>query len=134
MAKPGQSCMPRMARAVSRRSGWMPPGRSETGPAGIEGRRPGLFIACRHVVCGPRPLAEELGEAPLEPADGSLTGIVRGREVRLPGDDVVELHDDIGAEIPLDVDDALGGEAATGAIDVAAELDAILVDAAEALE
>jgi len=47
---------------------------------------------------------------------------------------VVERHRNIGAQRPLDLRGALGRERAAAAVDVALELDARLVHAAEPLE
>jgi hypothetical protein len=47
---------------------------------------------------------------------------------------VVELHHHVGAEVALDLHHALGGEAERRAGDVAAEVDAVLVDAPHPLE
>jgi hypothetical protein len=41
---------------------------------------------------------------------------------------------DVGAEVALDLHHALGGEAAERAVDVAAEVDAVLVDRAQPLQ
>jgi hypothetical protein len=47
---------------------------------------------------------------------------------------MIELHDHIGAEVALDLHDQLGREAAARAVDVAAELDAVLIDASQSFE
>jgi hypothetical protein len=47
---------------------------------------------------------------------------------------VIERHRDVGAEVPLDLHDALGGERAQGAVDVALELDPVLRDPAQPLQ
>jgi hypothetical protein len=53
---------------------------------------------------------------------------------RLAGDHVVEGHGDVGAEGPLNLHGSLGGELTVGPVDVTLELDAVLVDPAQALE
>ena len=70
------------------------------------------------------------------PATASVRSIPSLGELvrRLAGHDVVERHGDVGAEGPLDLHGALGGERALGAVHVALELDAVLRDAAEPLE
>src|SRR3954470_7534554 len=57
-------------------------------------------------------------EAPRQPADAALAGIPSGRLIGLAGDDVIELHYDVSAEVALDAHHAFGGEEAAGAIDV----------------
>src|SRR5678815_4725355 len=44
----------------------------------------------------------ELGATADEPAQAPLARVARGTLLALPGDDVIELHDDVGAEVPLD--------------------------------
>src|SRR4051812_7585407 len=75
--------------------------------------------------------AREFVSTPSEPANAALAGVARGRGVACPGDDVVELHDDVGAEIALDLDDELRGEPAARSIEVAAKLDPVFVDGAQ---
>src|SRR5450756_1377780 len=76
----------------------------------------------------------DLGEAALEPANAALARIARARLVRLAGNDVIELHDDVGAQVALDLHHDLGGEKSAGAVDVGLELDAFLADDAKPLE
>ena len=47
---------------------------------------------------------------------------------------MIELHDHVGAEVALDLHDRLGREAASRAVDVTAELDAVLVHLAQSFE
>jgi hypothetical protein len=55
----------------------------------------------RHVrVLAAQPL--ELGPAARQPAQRALHRRARGRRVRAAGDQLVELHDHVGAEVPLD--------------------------------
>ena len=72
--------------------------------------------------------------APIQPAEGPLHALARGRGRRLARHDVVEGHRDIGAQLPLDLHGALRRQRAAGAIDVALELHPVLGDAAKALE
>ncbi len=69
--------------------------------------------------------------AALQPPQRSLQCVTgRGFVGRARGD-VVERHGDVGAQSPLDLGGALGGEVALGAVDVAGEFDAVVVDAPE---
>src|SRR3954463_1293242 len=70
-------------------------------------------------------------DASLEPANAPLTGVARGRVVALARNDVIELHDHVCAEVALDLHHRFRCEPVARSIDVAAELDAILVDRAE---
>src|SRR5258706_6414676 len=76
----------------------------------------------------------DLGEAAREPPDASLTRVAGGCLVGLARDDVIELHDDVGAKVALDLHHDLGREKSPRAVDVGLELDAFLVDGAEALQ
>ena len=85
----------------------------------------------------PRVLAREprvLREAPRQPAERALHRLAGERQGALPGRDVVELHDHVGAEVALDLHHQLGREADAASVDVALELDPVLVDAAHVLE
>jgi hypothetical protein len=75
----------------------------------------------------------EGARAARQPAHAPLTRVARRGRVALAGNDVIELHDDIGAEVALDAHHALGSEAAAGAVDVAAEVHPVLVDGAQPL-
>ena len=72
--------------------------------------------------------------APLQPSQRALQGVASGQFVRPSRHHVVERHRDIGAQRPLDLRGALGRERAAAAVDVALELDARLIHAAEPLE
>src|ERR1700692_4403768 len=52
----------------------------------------------------------DLGQAAGEPADASLARVPRGRFVGLAGDHVIELHDDVSAQVAFDLHDDLGRE------------------------
>ena len=112
------------ARAASRRrSAWMPPctiGKSACSCAAGDGDRRARAARTRR------------GSAPA--SAGSARSRRARRRLALPGNDVIELHDHVGAEVALDAHHALGREAALRAVDVAAELDAVLVDRAQPLE
>ena len=66
-----------------------------------------------------------------EPSQAPLAGVARDGGLALPGNHVVELHDDVGAEVPLDAHHALGREPPARAVDVALELDALLLYGAQ---
>ena len=72
--------------------------------------------------------------ASLQPPQRALEGVAGGGFVRPSRRDVIERHRDVRAEDPLDVGGALGGEAAARPVDVALELDAVLVHTAESVE
>src|ERR1700694_986813 len=58
----------------------------------------------RRVVQRLSPLqALDLGQATREPADAALARAACGRFVGLAGNDVIELHDDVGAQVALDL-------------------------------
>src|SRR6266852_1986182 len=76
----------------------------------------------------------DLGQAACEPADASLTRVPRGGFVGLARDNVVELHDDVGAQVALNLHHDLGREESPRAVDVGLELHAFLVDGSKALE
>ena len=73
-------------------------------------------------------------QAPREPADASLARVARRRLVGLAGNDVIELHDHVGAEVALDLHHDLGREETARAVDVGLELDALLVDVRSCVE
>src|SRR5438874_7472959 len=72
--------------------------------------------------------------APFQPPQRALEGVPGGRLVRSPGHDMVERHRDVRAERPLDLGRALRRQVPAAPVDVALELDAVLVHAARALE
>jgi hypothetical protein len=71
---------------------------------------------------------------PFQPLQRSFQGVACGGEIRSPRHHVIERHRDVGAEGPLDLGGALGGEEATRAVHVALELDALVIDPPEPLE
>src|SRR5206468_9643086 len=73
----------------------------------------------------------DLGQTAREPTDAALARITRGRFVRLSGNDVIKLHDDVGAEVALDLHHRLGSEESTRSVDVGLEFDAVFIDGAE---
>src|SRR5688572_5588441 len=73
-------------------------------------------------------------QAPSQPADAARARVARARGVALPGDDVVELHDDVSAEVALDLHHRLGSEATGRPIDVTAKLDSLLRDRSQLRE
>jgi hypothetical protein len=89
----------------------------------------GLLVLPGNRLLAYQPL--ELGAATGEPAQAALAGVARDVHFALPGDDVIELHDHVGTEVSLDAHDALRGEVASRAVDVALELDAVLVHGAQ---
>src|SRR2546426_2899253 len=62
--------------------------------------------------------------APFQPSQRPLEGVPCSRHIRPPRHHVIERHRDVGAENPLDLRGALGGERASTAVHVALELDA----------
>src|SRR3979411_1125482 len=100
--------MSRMARAASRR-----------GCAGLSACAVGNGLVAVHLL--------ERRRAAREPSEAPLARVARDDGLALSGDHVVELHDHVGAEVALDAHHAFGGEATLGAVDVAAEIDAVLV-------
>ena len=71
---------------------------------------------------------------PVQPPERPLHPFPRELVRRLARHHVIERHRDVGAQRPLDLHRALGGERAVGAVDVALELDAVLGDLPEPLE
>ena len=69
-----------------------------------------------------------------QPPDAALTRVARALLVRLTRDDVIELHDHVGAEVALDLHDGLRREHVLRAVDVAAELHALFAHGAQRLE
>ena len=80
------------------------------------------------------PQSRDLGGAARQPAQAALARVARGGLVALAGNDVVELHDHVGAEVALDPHHGFGRERAPRSVDVAAELDAVLDDRAQRLQ
>src|SRR6266478_5585315 len=76
----------------------------------------------------------DLGEAAREPPDASLTRVAGGRFVGLARDDVIELHDDVGAKVALDLHHDLGRKESPRAVDVGLKLDAFLIDSPETFQ
>ena len=76
----------------------------------------------------------EFGPTTLEPAETSFHRDPRRFFRRLAGHDVIELHDDVGAEVALDAHDRLGGELMERPVKVAAKLDTSFGDRAQAFE
>ena len=74
------------------------------------------------------------GSAPFQPPQRPLHPFFRQLPRRLAGDDVVEHHGHVGAECPLDLHGRFGSDRAGRAIDVADELDPVLLDLPESLE
>src|SRR2546426_5962090 len=72
--------------------------------------------------------------APFQPSQRPLEGVPCSRHIRPPRHHVIERHRDVGAENPLDLRGALGGERASTAVHVALELDAAFVHATKAFE
>src|SRR5258705_8225862 len=72
-----------------------------------------------------------LGQAPSEPADAALAGYTRRCFVAQARRNRIALHNDVGAEVALDLHHDLGGEEPARAIDVRLELDAVFVDRPE---
>ena len=70
----------------------------------------------------------------LQPPEGPVESVARGGLVCTPGDDVIKRHRDVGAELRLDFDGALGSKHPAAAVHVALEFDARFVDTAKALE
>ena len=103
----------------------------EPGEAGSPASQQPLFRVPRS--CS-RSQALELRSAAHQPSQAPLTRIARVRFIRLTGNDVIELHDHVGAEVALDAHHRLRREAVLRAVDVTAELDAVLVDGAQRLQ
>ncbi len=83
------------------------------------------------------PLVVQLGvprAAPLQPAKRPVQSLQGQLVRRLSRDHVVEGHGDVGAEVALDLDGALGRQRARGPIDVTLEGDAVLGDPPKRLE
>ena len=76
----------------------------------------------------------ELRHAPRQPAQAALARVARDALLALPRNDVIELHDHVGAEVALDLHHALRRERVLRAVDVAAKLDAVLAHGAQPLE
>src|SRR5688572_33350348 len=97
----------------------------------------GRFIGLRaHQSKGRRRILKsiQLGKTAREPADAALARVTRGRLVGLPGNDVIELHDHVRAEVALDLHHELGREKSLRAIDVTLELDAVFAERPELRE
>jgi hypothetical protein len=73
-------------------------------------------------------LLAESGPAALGPAQRQLHRFLDGGAVGRQPHAFVELHLDIGAETPLDLDGALRAHPVSGAVDMGAEGYAVLVD------
>ena len=123
MPKPGQSPTSRMAAAAASR-------------AAMRGCRPERWgRAPARAVPSLAVESRDLGDAALEPAHAALRRVARrALSLALARDHVVELHDHVGAEVALDLHHALGRERARRAVDVTAELDAVLAHRAQPLE
>ena len=78
--------------------------------------------------------ALQLRRAPREPAQASLARVARDALFALARDDVIELHDHVGAEVALDVHHRFRREDVLRSVDVAAKLDAVFAHGAQALE
>ena len=76
----------------------------------------------------------DFGQAAREPPDASLARVPRGGFVGLARDDVVELHDDVGAQVALDLHHDLGREESPRPVDVGLELDAFFIDGPETFQ
>jgi hypothetical protein len=94
----------------------------DDGPEGLKGRTSSLFHQLRV------PLFTAI-----QPAEGSLHAFVSRREGRLPRHDMIESHRDIGAQLPLDIDRTLGRKHPECAVDMALELDTMLLYSTQAL-
>ena len=108
----------------SRRSSWVPPCTM------------GQRVWRADAVVGPRPRSSRMPRtaAPIQPAQRPLHPLARELVRRLARHHVVERHGDVGAEGALDLHRALGRERARGAVHVALELDAVLLDPPQPLE
>src|SRR4051812_21794887 len=73
----------------------------------------------------------ELGQAARRPANASLARVAGRWFIRLTGNNVVELHDHVGADVSLDPHDLFRREEPPRSIDVALELDAFFADSSE---
>ena len=82
----------------------------------------------------PRLQPPELRQTPRQPPGAPLHRLAGDGLVALPRHHVVELHDHVGAQVPLDLHHALGREHAARAVEVTAELHAVLGDRAQVLE
>src|SRR6266550_984146 len=88
------------------------------------------FFLAVVLACG----SVELGKTACGPANASFARVARRRFVGLTRDDMIELHDHVGAEIAFDVDDRLGREESAGSVDVTLKLDAVFADFAQRCE
>ncbi len=70
----------------------------------------------------------------LQPPHRAFEGVASGGLVRLARGDVVERHGDVRVEDPLDVGRALRSEVPARPVDMALELDAVLLDPAETFQ
>src|SRR5918994_1776845 len=71
---------------------------------------------------------------PVQPPKRSLHPFASGLEAGLTRHHVVEGHGNICPQLPLDFDSSLGCERAQGAVDMALELDPVLLDPAKTFE
>ena len=129
-----------MPRTDSRRSaGFTPPctigkERLRRRDALVVGVRVGHVGGARQREPGRTPLAREaveLRHAPVEPAQAALHRAARRRLVAAAGDELVELHDHVGADVALDLHHALRRVLVQRPVDVAAELHAVFLDRAQ---
>ncbi len=70
----------------------------------------------------------------IEPPNAALRRVSCHVQARLPRNDVVELHDHVSAEILFDAHHRLGSEPAPRAVEVASEIDTVLVDCTQRLQ
>jgi hypothetical protein len=75
-----------------------------------------------------------LGDTSGKPADAALARVARRGCIGLSRNDVIELHDHVGAKVVLDAHHRFGRELPKRAIEMAAELDTVLADRAQRCE